>query len=294
MAENTARRRGELVRAVFKVLLDHPDGWPAKEVLEQVQQEVPMTDFEKSDFAKHPGVRRFEHHVRFATIKAVKAGWLIKKKGEWILTDEGREAYRRYTEPEAFERQVHGLYKQWVDNRPEPDEEEDEAEEVTAKATIEEAEENAWREIEEYLTSMPPYDFQQLVAGLLGGMGYYVAWVAPPGKDGGIDILAHTDPLGTKSPRIKVQVKRQQAKVNVEGLRSFMALLGDQDVGLFVSTAGFSKDAEVEARQQEKRQVTLVDLERLVDLWVKHYDDIEESNRVLLPLRPIHYLAPTD
>jgi len=57
--------------------------------------------------------------------------------------------------------------------------------------------------------------------------------------------------------------------VNVDGLRSFMALLGDDDVGLSVTTAGFTKDAEEEARTQEKRKVTLVNLEKLFDQWVE-------------------------
>lgn len=139
-----------------------------------------------------------------------------------------------------------------------------------------------------------PYDFQNLVAALLRAMGYNVSWVAPPGPDKGIDILAHTDPLGTSVPRIKVQVKRREDKVNVEGLRSFMALLGDQDVGIFVSTDGFTSDAESEARTQEKRKVTLLDLEKLFDLWVQHYDKVAESEKRLLPLKPVYYLAPSE
>ena len=80
-------------------------------------------------------------------------------------------------------------------------------------------------------------------------MGYHVAWVSPPGRDQGIDVIAYTDPLGTSVPRIKVQVKRQpENKVNVDGLRSFMALLGDQDVGIFISTGGFTSEAERETR----------------------------------------------
>jgi len=43
-------------------------------------------------------------------------------------------------------------------------------------------------------------------------------------------------PYVTRPPRVKVQVKRQQQAVSVEGLRSFMAVLGDEDVGLFVCT----------------------------------------------------------
>ncbi len=141
---------------------------------------------------------------------------------------------------------------------------------------------------------MNPYDFQNLVAALLRAMGYHVSWVAPPGPDKGIDILAHTDPLGTSVPRIKVQVKRREDKVTVEGLRSFMALLGDQDVGIFVSTGGFTSEAESEARTQEKRKVTLLDLEKLFDLWVQHYDRVAEADKRLLPLKPVYYLAPTE
>lgn len=95
-----------------------------------------------------------------------------------------------------------------------------------------------------------------------------VDWIAPPGPDGGIDLIAHTDPLVTTGPRIKVQVKRRDnEKVSAESLRAFMAVLGDQDVGLYISAAGFSSQAEREARSQEKRRLKLIDLERFVELW---------------------------
>ena len=139
---------------------------------------------------------------------------------------------------------------------------------------------------------MNPFDFQHLVADLLTAMGYHVSWVSPPGKDGGVDILAWPDPLGTRPPRIKVQVKRQQSAVSVDGLRSFMALLGDDDVGLFVCTGGFTKDAEAEARTQEKRRITLIGLEKLFDLWVANYAKLSDEAQTRLPLRPIYFLAP--
>jgi restriction system protein len=125
-------------------------------------------------------------------------------------------------------------------------------------------------------------------------MGYYVDWVSPPGRDGGLDIIAYTDPLGVKGPRIKVQVKRRIDKTTVEGIRGFIALLGESDVGLFVSAGGFTRDAGEEARRQEKRRLTLLDLKKLFDLWVEHYDRIPEEKRRLLPLRPVHYLAPDE
>ncbi len=302
MAEITRRRVGELQRGVIKALLDSPDGLPAKEVLHRLEDVVPPTEFEKSDYPKHPGVRRFEKMARFATIGPVKAGWLVKSKGRWYVTEEGRKAYNQITDPEKFMREVDRLYRQWRATQPEAIAELEEGapegssslEKAAEASTVEEAEETAWAEIEQYIQAINPYDLQKLVAALLRAMGYHVSWIAPPGPDKGIDILAHNDPLGTSAPRIKVQVKRRVDRVSVDGLRSFMAMLGEQDVGIFVSTGGFTSDAESEARTKETRKLTLVDLEKLVELWVEHYDKVNESDKLLLPLKPVYYLAPPE
>lgn len=293
MAEITRKRVGELTRKVLEILIAHPDGLPAKAVLEQVEQAIPLTDFERSTYPTQPDVRRFEKIVRFNTIGPVKAGWMIKDKGRWHITDEGRKAYQQFPDPERFAREADRLYRQWAESRPDISDE-GIAEAPDVASTFEEAEETAWGEIQKYLREMNPYDFQKLVAALLRAMGYYVSFVAPPGPDAGIDIIAHTDPIGASTPRIKVQVKRRADKVGVDGLRAFMALLGDGDVGLLVSTGGFTSDAEAEARAQERRKITLLGLEKLFDLWVEHYDKIPERDKQLLPLKPIHYLAPPD
>ncbi len=235
MAELTTRRLGELVRGAFAVLIEHPDGLPAAQVIKAVEERVPPTPFELSMYPKRPTVRRFEKTVRFATITSVKAGWLIKSKGQWTLTDDGRAAYSKFPDPEAFEREARRLYRAWKQQQPSSidadDVEADAVIESETSSTFEEAEELAWVEIRDYLAEMPPYDFQDLVAALLRGMSYHVLWVAPPGPDRGIDMIAHTDPLGATTPRIKVQVKRQpDTKISVDGVRSFIAVLGDQDL----------------------------------------------------------------
>ena len=294
MAEISRKRSGELVRRVFSILMDHPEGMHAKDVLQALENSVTLTDFENSEYPNRPGVRRFEKIVRFATIGPVKAGWLVKNKGKWILTDEGRAALKGYPDPEEFMRRVGQLYRKWKAAQPGLDEAPDEAVAETAATTLEEAEELAWTEIEKYLRNIQPYELQALVAALLKAMDYHVSWVSPPGPDKGIDILAYTDPLGTKNPRIKVQVKRRSDAINVDGLRSFLALLGDQDVGIFVCTGGFTTAAEMEARTQEKRKITLVGLEKLFDLWAQHYNSIEETEKRLLPLKPVYYIAASE
>ena len=299
MAVIPRRRTGELLRKVFEILLKYPDGLPAGEVLQRVAAGMTLTEYELGEYDS--GGRRFDKILRFATIDCARAGWMVKERGRWALTDDGRKAFQALSDPEAFAKRASQLYNQWRKSQSDAESPEvagsidaDKAVEGerAASITYEEAEEQAWGEISRYLKSMPPYDFQELVAALLRGMGYHVGWVAPPGKDGGTDILAYGDPLGTRPPRIKVQVKRQEQKVSVDGLRSFLALLGADDVGLFVNAGGFTKDAEDEARKQSTRHVTLVDLAKLFDLWVEHYSRLDEGAKRRLPLQPIHFLAP--
>ncbi len=292
----SAERRGEIQRAVLQVLAPSPEAIQARDAINRVAEIARPTDFEKSDYPNRPGVQRFNKIVRFHSIGLVKAGWIVKSKGQWQITEEGRKALERLRDPRAVEGEVARLYRVWKKSQPEP--EVDETAEVEGEAepavTLEEADENAWTEISRYLEEMNPYDFQRLVARLLEAMGYHIAWIAEPGPDRGLDILAYTDALGASGPRIKVQVKRRSDKMTAEGLRSFLAVLGDHDVGIFVATAGFTKDAEIEWRSQQQRKVTLLDMHKLVDLWVKHYERLTDDARSLLPLRPVYYLAPRE
>jgi restriction system protein len=286
-----------MLRSAFQVLADHPEGLAAKDVIRAVERSLDLTDFEKSDYPG-TGVRRFDKILRFSTIASVKAGWLVKSKGQWILTDDGRKALDSFSDPEDLMRESMRLYGIWRQGQPDreeavADEEEPEAEAPSAAITLEEAEETAREAIHAFLAAMPPYDLQNLVAALLRAMDYHVAWVAPPGPDRGVDILAYNDPLGATGPRIKVQVKRRGDKIAVHEVRSFMAVLSTNDVGIFVTTTGFTAEAQAEARQQESRRVSLLAVDDLVDLWVEHYDRLPESDKQLLPLRPIYYLAPS-
>jgi restriction system protein len=138
---------------------------------------------------------------------------------------------------------------------------------------------------------MDPYDFQnKLVPGLLKGMGYHVAYTAPPGADGGVDIVAYPDPLGTKEPTIKISVRRRVQKADVKDLREFLSRIHPGEVGIFISVAGFTSDAERECRS-DQRKIRLIDLDKLFDLWVEHYSKIPESSRKLLPIKPVWFLG---
>lgn len=300
MPEITIPRTGAHLRKLFEILLIHPDGLQAGEALNKLAAAVVMTPYEAGIY-QSTGTRRFEKIIRFATIDCVKAGWLQKSKGNWSITEAGKDAFESFPDPERFYREAIRLYREWKLSAPET-QEADSLEElsptVTAKAeasvTFEQAEEQAWNEIDSYLRAMPPYELQDLVADLLKALGYHVEWVSPPGKDGGVDIIAHTDPLGTQKPRIKVQVKGGSQKIDLQTLNSFLAVVDHDDVGLYFSIGGFTKDAEDTARKQASRKVTLINIERLVNLWIEASNKLDQKARLRLPLSPIYFLTPEE
>src|SRR5687767_5104307 len=99
MPEVGKARQGELVRGVFAILRDQPEGMPAADVLAEVERRVPPTPFENEAYPRNPTVRRYPKVVRFSTIASVKAGWLVKESGRWTLTPEGRAAYDAFPDP---------------------------------------------------------------------------------------------------------------------------------------------------------------------------------------------------
>ena len=112
-------------------------------------------------------------------------------------------------------------------------------------------------------------------------------------ESGGIDIQAYSDPLGTIAPRIITQVKqRPDTKVSVQEMRELSGLLRREgDIGLFVSTGGFTTDAVSEAKSSS-RHIEIMDMKRFIELWKAHYSKMSEADKSLLPLREIMLLAP--
>src|SRR2546423_625477 len=60
VAEITRQRQGEMLRALFEVLHDAPEGLQASTALKLTEGRLVLTPFELADYPKRPGVRRFE------------------------------------------------------------------------------------------------------------------------------------------------------------------------------------------------------------------------------------------
>ena len=124
---------------------------------------------------------------------------------------------------------------------------------------------------------------------------YFTPYVSPKGRDEGIDIIAHQDPLGTKSPKIKVQVKhRPDSVIQVGKIRSLKGILNKtDDIGLFVTSGQFSSRAKKFARQSSPH-IKLIDMDDFISLWREFYEKVSDEEKNYLPLFPIYFLGSNE
>ena len=159
-------------------------------------------------------------------------------------------------------------------------------------ASYEQAVATAREEIEGHIKRLDPYAFQDFVAALLRGMGYYTPFVAPKGPDKGVDIIAYKDPLGAETPRVKVQVKhRSNDKVSRKEVAELHCILKKDEMGIIVSSSGFTPDAILEVRNASTH-IESIDRNQLIDLWGEYYERLSEEDKQILPLKRIWFLAP--
>jgi len=279
MADIPLSRIGELLRNVFELLWNRPEGMTAREILAVLPEMAQLTEHERG-YSVLTRMPRYERIIRLATIPLAKAGWLVKSaRGRWYITEPGREACRRFPNAQELYREALRLFEAVRQDAP------------GIEMTVEEAQENAWEQIQKYLLRAVDQEFQELVADLLYALGYHVAWSAPPQKTRGqIDMVAHVDPVGAEGRRILVQVKHRGETTTVEDLNAFLALLRSNDYALLISRNGFTVDVRNELRNDAFQATTLWDLEAFADLWIRYYDQLKPEAQRRLPLKAIHFL----
>ena len=293
-------RAAELIRAAMIGIRDAGGSLPLRDVKSHVAKTVTLTPDDLERFETTGNVR-WESVLHFYSVDCVKAGFIRKKGGRWFLTPEGEEALKM--PPIAVISEAKRRYRAWKnaqtaaeDNNPATVVSIDDAvqnESADQSLVLENAVDTARNEIEEFVRQLGPYEFQELVAALLRGMGYSTPLVAGRGPDGGTDILAYPDPLGAETPHIRVQVKhRSSQKATREEVAALRGIIRtDREIGLFVSSGGFTSQAQREASSGTVH-IELMDMQSLLDRWVDHYDSTREEDRALLRLQPVYFLAP--
>jgi restriction system protein len=165
---------------------------------------------------------------------------------------------------------------------------EDEVEEIVADP-LADIESQALERIKDRVNELDWDEMQQLVAGILRAMGYKTQ-VSPPGSDRGKDIVASPDGFGFEHPRIVVEVKHRKGQMGSQDIRSFLGGRHKDDRGLYVSTGGFSKDAQYEA-DRASIPLAMWTLDHVVRALIEHYDATDAETKRIVPLKRLHWPA---
>jgi restriction system protein len=294
----TSDRGVALLKYTLELLKTHPDGLRPQDIFREIQSKVLLDSFDTEPM-KGSGLPRWRATLHFFSVAASKAGYLTKSDGWWRITEEGQKAAALPVDD--LKRLVRAGYRQWrwggtrkvaAELADTPTSMEEESDSESASVLFDDSKQKARAEIDAYLDTLSAYDFQDLVAALLEGMGYTTRFVAAPGPDRGTDALAYVDPLGARVPHIRVQVKHRDQPAGREEVAALRGIIrADREIGVFVSSGGFTRDAIREA-ERGAVHIELIDLDRFLSLWLQHYAKIPEAKRAKLRLEPVYFLAP--
>ena len=135
---------------------------------------------------------------------------------------------------------------------------------------------------------------QDLVASILEVEGYKTV-VSPPGKDGGVDVLAGKGLLGLEEPRICVQVKATSSPAGIDVINSLLGVVASYGAtyGLVVCMGGFTQDARKKAREQFFK-IRLWDSDELIDAVLRNYSQLNDDIQASLPLKRVWVMVPEE
>ena len=281
--------------AVMNEMSRRGGSMPAKDLYPFVNENVELNEWEKEPAGKMRYIR-WTNSFQFYSIDFVKAGFIVKKNGFWYLTPEGETVLKKT--PEEVMLLANEAYHAWKNAQPKEDVRNDEPDDNTAESdnsmNLEMLESNAHDGIQKYIASKGPYEFQEMVAALLRAMGYHTPFIAPKGKDGGVDIIAYVDPLGAQTPRIKVQVKHKpETSIGAADVRSLLGVLRQGDIALFVTSGSFSPDAK-NTGTNSREFIRLIDGNEFIEMWQEYYDKMTDEDKNMLPLRRIAFIGSNE
>lgn len=136
--------------------------------------------------------------------------------------------------------------------------------------------------------SLSHREFEEFTADLLRALGYQ-ARVTQYSQDGGVDVIAHRDPLGVEPPQIKVQCKHLTGSISAPDVQRLVGAQGHGDLALFVTLGTYTKDAV--AIERARSGLRLLSGEDVVSLVLENYAKLSERWRQVVPLTSVLVVA---
>jgi len=288
-------RSGQLItathRAALQALAEAPEGQlRRRDLLRAIEQAVPMDDWAREGLDATGGIR-WVKIFGFSSVGMTKAGWVLKERGTWRITPEGRALLDQPFEPHAYLAELDRRYVAWKSSQiaapaapvSKPTDGDDDTPGQTLELPPEEriertlatAHEALAAELISTIKTCDPEFFERLVVKLLLNMGYggsrqEAGRAVGRSGDGGIDGVINEDRLGLDA--IYVQAKRWEGTVGEGPIRDFKGALDAKGAhkGVFITTSSFTPAAIEAARTSRSYRIVLIDGARLAELMIEH------------------------
>jgi len=249
---------------------------------ELLAKEFDLSDEERRELLPSGTQSRFDNRVIWAKTYLAKSLLLdTPKRAHVAISDRGRGVLAN--PPEKIDRSFLMQYKEFVEfispnNKVEEAVKTVEQNNQTPKEKLEEAHQQIKRmlisQLQDVLSDIDPYKFEQLVIDLLQAIGYggnraEAAQVTKKSADGGIDGIINEDRLGLD--KIYIQAKRYNNPVPIREVRDFggAMLAHNARKGVFITTSEFPESARDYA-QNIDRTLILIDGKRLAELMIEY------------------------
>lgn len=296
MSTKPLSRSGQLIsathHAALQALAAAPDGaLRRRDLLRAVEQAVPMDEWAQERTDDSGGVR-WRKMFGFSSVGMVKAGWVVKERGVWHITPDGRALLAAPFDGRAYLDELDRRYDAWkssqidtmtaVANATAGDDGDDGAPQALEvppderiARTLHAAHEALAAELIAAIKACDPDFFERLVVKLLRNMGYggtrpEAGRVVGRTGDGGIDGVIDEDRLGLDS--IYLQAKRWAGAVGEPEIRDFKGALDAKGAhkGVFITTSHFTEAAKAAAKTSRSYRIVLIDGARLAELMIEH------------------------
>lgn len=266
----------ELHRPILEIANDATQLLTRADFLERLTVILPIAEADLQEMLPS-GQPRMKNRADWALTDLKKAGLMHNpQRGQWEITPAGRD----YLSAQSGIIRFTDLHKLWPESQQNPDVPTTIPSgpiDITPDEQMAQSHEQhrvmLADEILDSVKDVSPAGFEQLVVGLLSGMGYGDGQPVGQSGDQGIDGVLNQDTLGLE--KIYIQAKRYTSgQVGEPEIRNFSGSLVVKGAtkGVFITTSTFNKAAEQTAKDisMGNQLIRLIDGPELAKLMIDH------------------------
>ncbi|MCU4190202.1 restriction endonuclease [Flavobacterium sp. HXWNR29] len=140
---------------------------------------------------------------------------------------------------------------------------------------------NIHETIKKKLLELDGFEFETLVSYLLQTIGFEKTDEKQGGvADGGIDFEGILNIYGMATINLQVQVKRYESNsIKWKDIAAFRGAMKKDYQGCFITLSKFDKKAIENAQDKDKVAINLIDGNKLIDIFIRQYDEIIAAMR---------------